>query len=181
MYPFSQYKTRYDRLINVLALYRPGPREFIEEFNERRHGKKVDYIDDSLKGILSSTYGIIVYQEQILQVAYNFAGLSLAKADILRRAMSKKDKDKMMSLKKEFIDSSINNGKSEEKANEVVAALPWVKKVSVTMSAQPAKPAPEAAAPAQPAAPAPARPAPTYRRQMPEPWSNMSSSQNKKD
>ena len=95
---------------NVLALYRPGPREFIGEFNERRHGKKVDYIDDSLKDILKSTYGIIVYQEQILQIAYKFAGLSLAKADILRRAMSKKDHEKMKEVKEEFIASCLNNG-----------------------------------------------------------------------
>ena len=104
---------------NVLALYRPGPREFIGEFNERRHGKKVDYVDESLKEILSSTYGIIVYQEQILQIAYKFAGLSLAKADILRRAMSKKDMDKMKEIKEEFINSCLNKGHSLQKANEV--------------------------------------------------------------
>ena len=104
---------------NVLALYRPGPREFIDEFNKRRHGKKVDYIDESLKSILSSTYGIIVYQEQILQVAYNFAGLSLAKADILRRAMSKKDVTKMLEIKQEFISSCLERGHDEKKANEV--------------------------------------------------------------
>ena len=104
---------------NVLALYRPGPREFIGEFNERRHGKKVDYIDESLKDILASTYGIIVYQEQILQIAYKFAGLSLAKADILRRAMSKKDVNKMIEVKEEFITSCLSKGHTEKKANEV--------------------------------------------------------------
>ena len=105
---------------NVLALYRPGPRDFIEEFTNRKNGKsKISYVDESLKDVLSSTYGIIVYQEQIIQVAQIFAGFSLSKADILRRAMSKKDKDKMVALRKEFIESSISNGKSEEKANEV--------------------------------------------------------------
>lgn len=105
---------------NVLALYRPGPRDFIPEFTKRKHKQtKIDYIDDSLKDILESTYGIIVYQEQILQVAQKFAGFSLSRADILRRAMSKKDKDKMMQLEEEFIQGSLNKGHKQEKAKEV--------------------------------------------------------------
>ena len=105
---------------NVLALYRPGPRDFIPEFTRRKnHETKVDYIDDNLKEVLSSTYGIIVYQEQILQVAQKFAGFSLSYADILRRAMSKKDKDKMIQLEEEFINGSIKQGHTKEKAKEV--------------------------------------------------------------
>ena len=105
---------------NVLSLYRPGPRDFIEEFRKRKHKlSKVSYVDDSLKDILESTYGIIIYQEQIILVAQRFAGFSLAKADILRRAMSKKDKDKMIELEEEFISSSISNGKDKDKAKKV--------------------------------------------------------------
>ena len=73
----------------------------------------------NLKDILETTYGIIVYQEQILQVAQVFAGFSLSKADILRRAMSKKDKDKMIQLEEEFIKGGINKGHSEEKSKDV--------------------------------------------------------------
>ena len=105
---------------NVLALYRPGPREFIEDFTKRKNGEvKFEYIDESLKDILSSTYGIIVYQEQILQVAQKYAGFSLSKADILRRAMSKKEKEKMVALEEEFINSSVKLGKDKNKSKEV--------------------------------------------------------------
>jgi len=105
---------------NVLALYRPGPRDFIEEFTKRKNKEsKVIYVHESLKDILDSTYGILVYQEQIIQVAQKFAGFTLAKADILRRAMSKKDKDKMIGLEKEFIESSLKQGNDEDNAKEV--------------------------------------------------------------
>ena len=110
----------FDDLASIIALYRPGPRDFIEEFTLRKEGKiKVEYPDKSLEEVLKSTYGIIVYQEQILQVATLFAGFSLAKADILRRAMSKKEESKMIALKDEFIKGSISKGHSEKKANEV--------------------------------------------------------------
>ena len=114
----------FDDVASVIALYRPGPRDFIEEFTLRKDGKiKIEYPDKSLKKILEPTYGIIVYQEQILQVATTFAGFSLAKADILRRAMSKKEESKMIDLKEEFINGSINNGHSKEKAEEVFALI----------------------------------------------------------
>lgn len=112
--------TSFIDVCNVLALYRPGPRDFIGEFTKRKNGvSKVDYIDDCLKDILSSTYGILVYQEQIIQVAQKYAGFTLSKADILRRAMSKKDKDKMVALEEEFIESSVKNGHQKEKSKEV--------------------------------------------------------------
>ena len=114
----------FDDVASIIALYRPGPRDFIEEFTLRKNNKiKVVYPDKSLESILKSTYGIIVYQEQILQVATVFAGFSLAKADILRRAMSKKEEGKMLALKEEFIQGSINNGHSKEKAEEVFALI----------------------------------------------------------
>ena len=110
----------FDDVASIIALYRPGPRDFIEEFTLRKDGKiKVEYLDPCLEPILKSTYGIIVYQEQILQVATTFAGFSLAKADILRRAMSKKEESKMLALKEEFINGSVNEGHTREKAEEV--------------------------------------------------------------
>ena len=114
----------FDDVASIIALYRPGPRDFIEEFTLRKDGKiKVEYPDPCLKDILKPTYGIIVYQEQILQVATTFAGFSLAKADILRRAMSKKEESKMLALKEEFINGSINKGHSKEKAEEVFSLI----------------------------------------------------------
>lgn len=114
----------FDDVASIIALYRPGPRDFIEEFTLRKDGKiKVEYPDECLKDILKPTYGIIVYQEQILQVATTFAGFSLSKADILRRAMSKKEENKMLALKEEFINGSISKGHKIEKAEEVFALI----------------------------------------------------------
>ena len=116
--------TCFDDVASIIALYRPGPRDFIEEFTLRKNGKiEVVYPDKCLEDVLKPTYGIIVYQEQILQVATLFAGLSLAKADILRRAMSKKEESKMLALKEEFIAGSINRGHSKEKAEEVFSLI----------------------------------------------------------
>ncbi len=114
----------FDDVASIIALFRPGPRDFIEEFTLRKNGKiKIDYIDDSLKEVLAPTYGIIVYQEQIMQVATVFAGFSFSKADILRKAMSKKEESKMLSLKEEFIEGSIKKGYPKEKAEEVFALI----------------------------------------------------------
>lgn len=81
----------------VNALYRPGPMQNIDTFIKRKKGQeRVSYPDDSLIPILQNTYGIIVYQEQIMQVASKMAGFSLGQADILRRAISKKKKTSWM-------------------------------------------------------------------------------------
>ena len=74
------------------ALYRPGPMEFIDEFIDRKYGRKqVKYLHPILEDILKETYGIIVYQEQVIQIANKIGGMSLAEADLLRLAMGKKD------------------------------------------------------------------------------------------
>ncbi len=106
-------------IYNANALYRPGPSDYIPLFLERRKTGRVEYIDDSLKEILSDTEGIIVYQEQIMLIASKMAGFSLGKADILRRAISKKKLELINSLKDEFITGSINNGYTKEVANKV--------------------------------------------------------------
>lgn len=84
--------TSFNDLVAVLALYRPGPMDNIDEFILRKHGKSFSYLHPDLEPILKETYGIIVYQEQIMQICVRFAKMSLAEADILRRAVSKKDK-----------------------------------------------------------------------------------------
>lgn len=101
----------------VNALYRPGPMENIDHFIKRRFGQEpVTYPDDSLKGILAPTYGIIVYQEQVMQAASAMAGFTLGQADLLRRAMSKKKKATMEAMRKRFIDGAVSGGHKVEAA-----------------------------------------------------------------
>jgi DNA polymerase-3 subunit alpha len=96
--------TSIEDLIAMNALYRPGPMEFIPNFIDRKHGKeKVEYAHPLLEGILSNTYGIMVYQEQIMQTAQILAGYSLGQADLLRRAMGKKKMDEMTKQKEIFV------------------------------------------------------------------------------
>ena len=84
-------------IIALVALYRPGPMKLIGSFFRRKHKKEnIKYLDDKLKGLLEETYGIIVYQEQVMQIARTIGGYTLAEADLLRRAMSKKKADEML-------------------------------------------------------------------------------------
>ena len=109
-----------DDLIAAVALYRPGPMQNIPSYVARRHGKeKITYLHDDLKEILSSTYGIIIYQEQIMQIAVKMAGFSYGEADELRRAMSKKKEDVLLSYKKEFINGSMKKGYTKEVSEEI--------------------------------------------------------------
>lgn len=109
-----------DDLIAAVALYRPGPMENIPLYIKRRHGKeKVTYLHEDLKPILEPTYGIIVYQEQIMQIASIMAGFSYAQADVLRRAMSKKKEDVLLEQKENFINGSIKKGYDYKTASEV--------------------------------------------------------------
>lgn len=109
-----------DDVIAAIALYRPGPMANIPAYIARKKGQeKITYPLDCLEPILASTYGIIIYQEQIMQVARKVAGFSLAKADILRKAMSKKTISLMASMKTDFINGSLSNGFSEEEAIKV--------------------------------------------------------------
>ncbi len=106
-------------LIAVISLYRPGPLGNInlEEFFHRKHGKKeVKYLHPALEEILKETYGIILYQEQVMQIAQKIAGFSMAEADNLRRAMGKKIPELMMEMKDEFIRRAKKNGIPETTA-----------------------------------------------------------------
>ncbi|MCG2716683.1 MAG: DNA polymerase III subunit alpha [Candidatus Marinimicrobia bacterium] len=96
-----------DDLIAMNALYRPGPMDMIDDFIARKQGKKqITYPHPSLEPVLKDTYGIIVYQEQVMQIVSVIGGFSLAKADLMRRAMGKKQKGTMTELKREFIEGA---------------------------------------------------------------------------
>ncbi|MCX7764009.1 MAG: DNA polymerase III subunit alpha [Bacteroidia bacterium] len=107
-------------LIAMNALYRPGPMENIPTFVRRKHGEEeVSYPDPRLKPILENTYGIMVYQEQIMQIAQVMAGYSLAEADLLRRAMGKKKKEIMEEQRAIFIERAVAHGTDPKVAEEV--------------------------------------------------------------
>ncbi|WP_081165226.1 DNA polymerase III subunit alpha [Lactococcus garvieae] len=112
--------TKFEDIVDATSIFRPGPSQFIPEFVARRHGhEKVEVIDETLTEILSPTYGIMIYQEQIMQVAQRFAGFSLGKADLLRRAISKKKGREFEELQAEFLAGSLQMGHTEEKALEI--------------------------------------------------------------
>ena len=107
-------------LIAAIALYRPGPMDNIDTYIKRKEGKEqIDYIHKDLENILKPTYGIIIYQEQIMQIAQVLAGYTLGEADILRRAMSKKKEEILLKEESKFIERSINKGYSKETAKKV--------------------------------------------------------------
>ena len=107
-------------LVAAVALFRPGPMQNIDSFIRRKEGKEqVIYPDSSLENILKDTYGIMIYQEQIMQVLVKMANYSFAEADNIRRAMSKKKLEVMEKEREVFIERSVRNGYTKEKANEV--------------------------------------------------------------
>ncbi len=111
-----------DDMVALVALYRPGPLQsgMTDEFVERKHGRvKVSYPLPSLEPLLKGTYGTIIYQEQVMQIAQVMAGYSLGEADLLRRAMGKKKKEEMDKQKVRFVSGSIDNDIDEEKAVEI--------------------------------------------------------------
>ncbi len=111
---------RFEDLIAVVALYRPGPMDSIPSYIARKHGKEEpDYLYPSLKWILEETFGTIVYQEQVLQIAQELAGYSLGGADLLRRAMGKKIKSEMDAQHRHFIEGSVARGVPEAKAEMI--------------------------------------------------------------
>ena len=106
------------------ALYRPGPMEFINDFIARKHGKKkIEYSHPVVEPILKETYGIIVYQEQVIQIANRVAGMSLAEADLLRRAMGKKDSKAMAEQKEKFIEGATKNNIDKKIALEIFTQI----------------------------------------------------------
>lgn len=114
----------FDDVTAALALFRPGPMGNIDTYIRRKHGlEEVTYIDASLEPILKSTYGIMIYQEQIMEVARMMAGFSYAEADVLRRAMSKKEHAVMEREQVRFIEGSLKKGFTEEVSRKVFALI----------------------------------------------------------
>ncbi|MBC3884590.1 DNA polymerase III subunit alpha [Undibacterium griseum] len=110
---------RFEDIIALVALYRPGPMDLIPDFCKRKHGEKFDYPDPRTEGILSETYGIMVYQEQVMQMAQVVGGYSLGGADLLRRAMGKKKAEEMAEHRQIFRDGAAKDGLPQEKADEI--------------------------------------------------------------
>ncbi|MDR0677267.1 MAG: DNA polymerase III subunit alpha [Holosporaceae bacterium] len=106
---------RIEDLVALVALYRPGPMDDIPKYISCKHGDEpIAYTHEKLKPILEETYGVMVYQEQVMQIAQSIGGYTLGQADILRRAMGKKDKEEMRSQRKRFINGAIERGVSKE-------------------------------------------------------------------
>lgn len=111
---------KFEDIFAAIALFRPGAAINIDSYIRRKHGEeKITYLDDCLKPILLDTYGILIYQEQIIQVASIYAGYTLGEADILRRAMSKKKFDLLKNEETKFIEKSVQNNHSKEQAKEI--------------------------------------------------------------
>ena len=115
---------KFDDIIALVALYRPGPMNNIPVYNDCKNGiKEPDYIHPTLENILKPTYGIIIYQEQVMQIAQTLAGFTAGEADILRRAMGKKKKTELDKQKERFINGAISNGIKKDVASYVFTKI----------------------------------------------------------
>jgi len=114
----------FEDIIALVALYRPGPMDLIPDFCRRKHGKqRVEYPHPLTEPILKETYGIAVYQEQVMQIAQVVGGYSLGGADLLRRAMGKKKKEEMDAQRSVFVEGAIKNNMTEKQASELFDKL----------------------------------------------------------
>jgi len=113
----------FEHLVPLVALYRPGPMDSAPEFIAGRHGAAIQYADPRLEPILSETYGVILYQEQVMRIATDLARFSMPQAEIIMRAMAKKDKDKMDSMKPLFLKGCVENGIPEHTTLEIFARM----------------------------------------------------------
>jgi len=109
---------KFEDIIALVALYRPGPMSNIPIYNQCKHGEKEpDYLHPKLKKILEPTYGVIIYQEQVMQIAQVLSGFSAGEADILRRAMGKKKRVELEKQKERFVNGAVKNGITKDTAN----------------------------------------------------------------
>lgn len=112
--------TEFEDIIAMVSLYRPGPMEFIPQYIDGKHGKReITYVDESLRPILEKTYGIAVYQEQVLEIARTVAGFTYGEADILRKAVGKKIKKMLDEQEYKMIDGMTKKGISSSVAKEI--------------------------------------------------------------
>ncbi|MDD4351779.1 MAG: DNA polymerase III subunit alpha [Candidatus Gracilibacteria bacterium] len=116
--------TKFGDIIAMVSLYRPGPMEYIPDYIAGKHGKKkVSYLHPVLEPILKETYGIAVYQEQVLEIAKKFAGFSLGEADLLRRAIGKKIKSELDAQRDKFIQKAIGQGQEKALAEKLFSFI----------------------------------------------------------
>ncbi|PXX48974.1 DNA polymerase III subunit alpha [Aquitalea magnusonii] len=111
--------SKFEEIIAFVALYRPGPMDLIPDFIQRMHGAKFEYLHPLLEPVLAPTYGIMVYQEQVMQSAQVIGGYSLGGADLLRRAMGKKKVEEMVAQRAMFVQGAAKQDIPEAKANEI--------------------------------------------------------------
>ena len=110
---------RFEDIIALVALYRPGPMDLIPDFVRRKHGEKFDYPHTAVEPVLRETYGIMVYQEQVMQMAQLVGGYSLGAADLLRRAMGKKNAEEMAQQREIFVNGAFSKGTSKQQAGNL--------------------------------------------------------------
>ncbi len=111
--------TVFDDIIAMVALYRPGPMQWIEDFIARKHGlRKIEYIHPIMKNALENTYGVIVYQEQVMQISKDLCGFSGGQADTLRKGIAKKIPSVLAKMKKEFIDGAVEHSDANRRSME---------------------------------------------------------------
>lgn len=109
----------FEDIVAMVALYRPGPMQFIDSFIKRKHGEEpITYLHDGLKGSLENTYGILIYQEQFMQISKDWAGFTGGQADTLRKAVGKKKMDLMKEVKPAFIDGAVKVGGASKQVAE---------------------------------------------------------------
>jgi DNA polymerase-3 subunit alpha len=112
--------SRFADIVALVALFRPGPLQLADDFIRRKHGlDEVDYLHPSLQPVLADTYGVMLYQEQVMQIAQILAGYSLADADLLRRAMGKKKPEEMAKQREVFVAGALRNEVDERKAGHI--------------------------------------------------------------
>ncbi len=111
--------TRFEDIIAMVALYRPGPMQFIDSFIRRKHGQEeITYLHDGMKNALENTYGILVYQEQFMQISKEWCGFTGGQADTLRKAVGKKKIDLMRKVKVEFVEGAVSHGGATKEVAE---------------------------------------------------------------
>lgn len=114
----------FNDIVTLLSIFRPGPMDNIKDYADKKEGKiVVKYMSESLKEILSPTYGVLIYQEQVNKIAQVMAGFTPEHADLFRRAISKKDKDVLASSKVDFINGSIKNGYNQKQAEKMFSDI----------------------------------------------------------
>ena len=116
--------SRFDDITALIALYRPGPLQFMDSFINRKHEREeITYLHPDMEDALKDTYGLMVYQEQVMQVASKLAGFSLGEADILRRAMGKKKVEEMQKMREKFDAGCLENGIDAQLSGQIFATI----------------------------------------------------------